>query len=321
MVQAQVIGGGTNGTKRSKMLPPTGEGPVEVTREALGGESEEKPQETGLLAEQERTAQATAGQKSEAEKAAETATAETAAQGGDPSARLRNLLPAEVATALVTELPDETSDPGSIITACEDRLRAATMLHEQLAKRILDSYFYYAGPAVRLAHKTESWRSAIDPSTGRKCRSWSAWLRMMKVSRQHAVRMAKEVPLMKALSGLDVKQLNTAQIDALSPVLNNSGSGEVRRLWTHAVGWGDTSGPSLLKLRAQLGLEPHQLISEGEEESSDSDSDLPVLRFQTRAGTFDAGMVRKVARSQPEIALLVARAIFDELGEEASAEG
>jgi hypothetical protein len=45
-----------------------------------------------------------------------------------------------------------------------------------------------------------------------------------------------------------------------------------------------------------------------------------VLRFQTSAGTFDDARVREVARAQPEVALLVARTIYAELGVDPAAE-
>jgi hypothetical protein len=298
MKKGTVVGGQANGEASAKaprgMLPPTGNGPIEVTRETLGS--------TAVLP---------------APKTDDKVQPEVAVRPGSNSPlQVASLVPPEVAASLEAELPAASEDLRTVITACEKRLHAAGMLHEAMKKKALTTYFYFAGPAVRLAHASESWRETVDPATGKRCRSWSAWLRSVKVSRQHAERMTKEEPLMEALKGLDVKQLNTAQIDALAPVLNRSGASEVRRLWTAAVGWGDTSGPSLMRLRAQLGLESGKEISEGEEESTSSAPDLPILRFQTKAGTFDANQVRTVARHQPEIARLVARTILDELGDE-----
>jgi hypothetical protein len=80
------------------------------------------------------------------------------------------------------------------------------------------------------------------------------------------------------------------------------------------MGWGDTSAPSLLKIRTQLGYEPDKAISEGED--GNSGDDTPVLKFQTKAGVFDAARVREAARAQPDIALLVAKEIFAVLGVE-----
>ena len=300
MKKGQVVGGQGSGGVATKpgrgMLPPTGNGPIEVTREALEELSGDGAIEKVEAAEAEAT------------------------QKEDSDAWLDNYLPSEVAASLKGDLPAEKDDTRTVISACEKRLHAAGMLHESLKKNALSAYFYYAGPAVRLVYSTESWRDTVDPATGKQCRSWSAWLRSVGVSRQHAERMTKEEPLMRALKDLDVKQLNTTQIDALSPVLNRFGPIEVKRLWTAAVGWGDTSGPSLLKIRVQLGLEPDRAISEGEEESAVTSPDLPVLRFQTKAGTFDANQVRTVARHQPDIALLVARTILDELGVQSGTE-
>lgn len=318
MKKGAIVGGGPEAAEAETkakpprgMLPPTGNGPIEVTRETLDSPSSELPtQSTGTAAAAPETLATSTGAV-----APETLATSPAAH----LAQLKKLLPPEVATTLDSALPEKDADRATVISACERRLHAAGILQNEMKSRALATYFYVAGPAVRLAWATESWRATMDPSTGNACRSWSAWLRINGVSRQHAYRMTKEEPLLEALKPHGVKNLDTAQIDALTPVMNNYGDGAVRRLWAAAMGWGDTSGPSLLKLRVQLGLEPSRLISEGEEPQKTSGTDLPVLRFQSRAGTFDADQVRKAARAQPDIARLVALAILEELGEETPA--
>ncbi|MGW0491170.1 hypothetical protein [Streptomyces olivaceus] len=218
-------------------------------------------------------------------------------------------LPSAIHQALVAELP-ENGTRGEIITACERRLHAAQTLREAMEQRALTAYFHYAGPAVRLANSSESWRNITDPSTGKPCRSWSAWLRIVKVSRQHAFRMVKEEPLMEALAGLNVGTLGVRQIDVLSPVLTSHGKERVRLVWTTAAETGDTSAPTLEKVRAQLGL---AVAAAGTDDDQDRSSSAPVLRFQATPGTFDESRVREVARSQPEVSLLVARTILSEL--------
>lgn len=290
MKKGQVVGGANGETVKIPrgMLPPTGNGPIEVTRETVDDTSGNTSVE-----------------------------AVTPKQIASPT--LADLVPAPVRDILTADLP-ESGEPGEIIVACEKRLYAANALLDAMQKKSLDSYFHYAGPAIRLAWETESWRSCMDPATGKECRSWSAWLRIVKVSRQHAYRMTKEEPIMEALSGLDVNKLGVRQIDALSPVLTNFGPKAVREVWTTAMGWGDTSAPALLKIRRQLGYEPEKVVSEGDEPSGASSSDVPVLRFQVKPGSFDAQRVREAARAQPEIALLVAKEIFAELGMEPEAE-
>lgn len=288
MKKGQVVGGKTDATGEVKiprgMLPPSGHGPIEVTRETLMEAADDKPVEAAMPK-----------------------------QASSPT--LADLVPANVRDILTADLP-ESGEPAEIVVACEKRLYAANALLDAMQKKTLSTYFDYAGPAVRLAWATESWRACKDPDTGKECRSWSAWLRIVKVSRQHAYRMTKEEPISEALSGLDIGKLGVRQIDALSPVLTNFGKKAVREVWTTAMGWGDTAAPSLLKIRRQLGYEPDKQVSEGEEERSGSGSDLPVLRFQTKPGTFDARLVREVARAQPDIALLVAKEIYSELGVE-----
>lgn len=291
MRKGTVVGGqaGASTTKPPRgMLPPTGTGPIEVTRETLADPAVVKAAETSVPKQ-------------------------------IPSPSLADLVPSSVQAILTAELP-EAGEPAEVIVACEKRLYAANALLDAMQKKTLSSYFHYAGPAVRLAWATESWRACKDPDTGKECRSWSAWLRIVGVSRQHAYRMTKEEPIREALAGLDVAKMGVRQIDALSPVLTNFGQKAVREVWTAAMGYGDTGAPSLLKIRRQLGYEPDRQISEGDEGSGDSGSDLPVLRFQMKPGTFDAKRVREAARAQPDIALLVAREIFAELGVEPGAE-
>lgn len=303
MKKGTVVGGQANGDTAVKiprgMLPPTGEGPIEVTRETLGDTTSDKPTEGAVM----RLTQPATPEAGEQQKAQRGKVATPALHG----------LSEAISKALVAELP-EAGEPAEVIVACEKRIHAANALLDEMQKRSLASYFHYAGPAVRLAWASESWRATIDPTTNKECRSWSAWCRMVKVSRQHAYRMTKEEPIMEALRGLDVGSLGVRQIDALSPVLTNFGEKGVREVWTTAMGWGDTSAPSLLKIRTQLGYEPDKMISEGEE--SGSGDDTPMLRFQTKAGVFDAARVREVAKAQPDIALLVAKEIFAALGVE-----
>lgn len=291
MRKGTVVGGQANGSAAKPvrgMLPPTGTGPIEVTRETL--------------------AEPAVG-----------ASVETVLPKQIASPTLADLVPVAVQDILKADLP-ESGEPAEVIVACEKRLYAANALLDAMQKKTLSSYFHYAGPAVRLAWRTESWRACKDPDTGKECRSWSAWLRIVKVSRQHAYRMTKEEPILEALEGTDVAKLGVRQIDALSPVLTNFGKKAVREVWTAAVGFGDTTAPSLLKIRRQLGYEPDRQVSEGDDESGGSGSELPVLRFQMKPGTFDAQRVREAARAQPEIALLVAKEIFSELGMEPTGE-
>jgi hypothetical protein len=287
MSKGQIIG---PKTPRRGMLPPSGHGPIEVTKDG----------ETSPVPSQQQTSEDTAQPVEEAEAAPA------------PAAEPDRLLPDVVGKALVAELPDISHSPAEIVVACEKRLHAANALLDAMQQKALSSYFQYAGPAVRLAWSTESWREAVDPSTGKPCRSWSAWLKLVKVSRQHAYRMTREEPLRDALAGLSVESLGVRQIDALSPVLTGHGPEKVRTVWEAALDLNDTSAPSLLRLRKQFGLDSVKEVSEGE--SNESKSDVPVLRFQSRPGAFDPDLVRRVARSQPEVSLLVARTIFKELG-------
>lgn len=221
-------------------------------------------------------------------------------------------LPDAIYQALIAELP-EVATKGEIITACEKRLHAAQTLRDAMESRALAAYFHYAGPAVRLAKASNSWQDITDPATGKPCRSFAAWLRAVKVSRQHAFRMIKEEPLLGALEGLGVGLLGVRQIDALSPVLTNHGKEKVRQVWTTAADTGDTNAANLEKIRDQLGLAGGPVDGDGEPETP---SATPMLRFQASPGTFDEGRVREVARAQPQISLLVARTILSELGED-----
>ncbi|MFE4264506.1 hypothetical protein [Streptomyces sp. NPDC056883] len=276
------------------VLPPLTGFPVHVTPETVG-----------------QTGQSAAASQLPAQ--ADGHSAESSAPSTEPAipTAVSEGLPTAIHQALVEELP-EAGTKGEIITACEKRLHAAQTLRDAMESRALAAYFHYAGPAVRLAKASDSWQDITDPATGKPCRSWSAWLRAVKVSRQHAFRMVKEEPLLEALEGLNVGVLGVRQIDALSPVLTNHGQVKVRLVWTTAAGTGDTSAPNLEKIRDQLGLAGDP--AGGDDEAGES-SATPVLRFQASPGTFDEGRVREVARAQPEVSLLIARTILSELGE------
>jgi hypothetical protein len=279
------------------VLPPLTGFPIEVTPENAGGPTPSEQDQSGRETEQAggdtRTASAPVVWAS-AEPAVPTAVSEG--------------LPEAIQQALTEELP-QSGAPAEVIRACERRLHAAQTLREAMEHRALAAYFHYAGPAVRLAHATESWRHEIDPATGKPFRSWAAFLRAVKVSRQHAYRMVKEEPLRGALAGLDIGQLGVRQIDVLSPVLTQHGPDNVRLLWQTAAETGDTGAPTLERVRDQLGL---AVVSAGSEDD-DQGGKAPVLRFQATPGTFDETKVREAARAQPEVALLVARTILAEL--------
>ncbi|WP_309049312.1 hypothetical protein [Streptomyces sp.] len=282
-----------------RVLPPLTEFPPHVTRETEGktegGGAALPEQATGSDAGRNLTS---TGLNLRAEPAIPTAVSEE--------------LPEAIQAALVEALPED-GEPGDIITACEKRLHAAQLLRDAMEQRTLTAYFHYAGPAVRLAHKG-SWRHIIDPTTGKPCRSWSAWLRTVNVSRQHAFRMVKEEPLLEALAGLEgVGALGVRQIDVLSPVLNNYGKDSVRLVWTTAAASGDTSAKALEAVRDQLGFTTAKEVDEDEPPTTATST--PVLRFQANPGTFDEAKVREAARAQPEVALLVARTILAELGD------
>lgn len=279
---------GQKGSGRN-VLPPVTGFPVVVTRETVG-----QP-----------------GQPGTAHLPAQTAGDERETEPSEPAipTAVTEGLPAAIHQALIAELPRGDGAPGEVITACEKRLHAAQMLRDAMDQRALAAYFHYAGPAVRLAHSTDSWQHITDPETGKPCRSWSAWLRAAKVSRQHAFRMVREEPLLEALEGLNVGALGVRQIDALSPVLTNHGKDKVRLVWTTAADTGDTNAPNLEKVRDQLGL----AVPTNSDNNPDKSPAAPVLRFQASPGTFDESRVREVARSQPEVALLVARTILSEL--------
>lgn len=286
------------------VLPPMGGYPIEVTRD---GDGENVGQEAGTPA---------AGVPAPArpEPAAPVVTA-TAAPGV-PSA-ITEGLPEAIQHSLTRELPASTAAPAEVITACEQRLHAAQTLSEAMEARKLAAYFHYAGPAVRLAHATGHWRQVVDPSTGKPVRSWSAWLRLRKVSRQHAHRMVKEQPITEALAGLNTGTLGVRQIDALSPVLTQHGKPQVRMVWETAAETGDTSAPSLERVRDQLGFRPTDNDGDdGEDEGKPSSA--AMVRFQAAPGRFDENLVRTATRAQPEVARMIARTILAELGDDAT---
>ncbi|MGW0844197.1 hypothetical protein ACWD26_29480 [Streptomyces sp. NPDC002787] len=222
-----------------------------------------------------------------------------------PNAVSEGLSPA-IQQALEAALPDDSAAPGEIITACERRINAAQVLQDAMNKRAREAYFHYAGPAVRLVHRTQSWRHIEDPTTKKPYRSWSAWQRGNGISRQHAYRMVNEQPLVEAL-GLDYGDLGVRQVDVLTPVLINYPERLVE-LWQAAVEAGDTSATNLLKIRDALGLSP--MDGKGQEDDASDEKSAPVLKFQAAPGSFDPARVVEATKAAPGVARLIADQIY-----------
>ncbi|MFI9206402.1 hypothetical protein [Streptomyces sp. NPDC053048] len=218
-------------------------------------------------------------------------------------------LPEQVRTNLDAKLPDESADPAAIIQACALRIDAALTVHKAIEHYGNETLFRYAGPAIRLAHRTKAWQDDVNPETNKPFRGFNPWCRHMGISKSQAYRMVNEEPVADALRPLNPGQLSTKQVDVLAPVLRQHDAARCRRVWEVATKMGATDHKTLLKARDSLDL---AIAAEQEEDDRQSlSTPVPVVRFQ--AGRYDRDSVRTAVRSDPELARLLARDILDEL--------
>lgn len=220
-------------------------------------------------------------------------------------------LPQQIRTTLDAVLPDDTAEPAAIVQACELRIDAALTVQKAIEHYGSETLFRYAGPAVRLTHRTKSWQHKVDPATGKPFRGFNPWCRHVGISKSQSYRMVNEEPVADALRSLNPGQLTTKQVDVLAPVLRQHDAARCRRVWEAATKMGSTDHKTLLKARDSLALAVAEEQDEDGPKPSTGGGRLPVVRFQ--AGRYDRDSVRTAVRSDPELARILARDILEEL--------
>ncbi|WP_435271323.1 hypothetical protein [Streptomyces sp. 1222.5] len=221
-------------------------------------------------------------------------------------------LPQQIRTTLDAELPGDDADPAAIIQACELRIDAALTVQKAIEHYGNETLFRYAGPAVRLAHRTKSWQDKLDPATNKPFRGFNPWCRHVGISKSQSYRMVNEEPVSDALRSLNPGQLTTEQVDILAPVLRQHDAARCRRVWEVATKMGATDRKTLLKARDSLELTVAEEADDDDRQPGKAQGErVPVVRFQ--AGRYDRESVRTAVRSDPEFARLLARDILAEL--------
>ncbi|MFI7278475.1 hypothetical protein [Streptomyces sp. NPDC049879] len=220
-------------------------------------------------------------------------------------------LPDTVTEVLAAELPDASAPPAEIIDGCERRIEAVLAVNDAIDQRKADFLLEFAGPAVRLAKATESWRHKVDPATGKAFRSFAAWRRYVRVSHAHAYRMVDEQPVAEALAPIYTGPLTGKQVDVLAPILRNHGDAAVRDTWETASKTGTPSAPKLARARDLLG---YAINPEPPEDDDDGPGGELALRINPAKVNF--GKVREVSRSAPNVWRAIARTILDEVGDD-----
>ncbi|MFE9341316.1 hypothetical protein [Streptomyces sp. NPDC007063] len=221
-------------------------------------------------------------------------------------------LPEGITRALLTPLPAENEDPKSVAAACTERISASITLREAIEHYAEESFFRYAGPAVRRIYRAEGWRHLKDPETGKPFRGFRAWLRWQGISKSQAYRMVDEEPVREAL-GLADGTLEARQVAVLAPVLRQYGAVKLRELWQAAETMGGTS-PAKLK-QARAGLELTELAASDSQVGPDGDgkSRTAPLILRVQPGRFDESLAREYARQDPELARVLAQTLLDEV--------
>jgi hypothetical protein len=208
------------------------------------------------------------------------------------------LLAPELDAILKKALPDEAADPKTIVHACEERLYAAARLQEAMTRATTRVYFEQAGPAVRLAYKTGSWREMQDPKTGKPFRAFRRWLESNEVSRAHGYRMLDVAPVAEALAPDFAGELTSKQVRVLAPILRANGPESIRAVWNSALQVeGNTQAPALEAARDRLNFAsgPATEMDDG----APAPERLPVLQITAGSGRIEVDRVREIARRDP----------------------
>ncbi|MFB7598363.1 hypothetical protein [Streptomyces sp. NPDC056160] len=221
-------------------------------------------------------------------------------------------LPQQVRTNLDAPLPDETSDPEAILQACALRIDAALTVQKAIEHYGNETLFRYAGPAVRLVHRSKSWQHEMDPATNKPFRGFNPWCRRMGISKSQSYRMVNEEPVADALRSLNPGPLTTEQVDVLAPVLRQHDAAHCRNVWETAKKMGGTDRKTLAKARDALALAVAEEKDDDGQEPRKGNTERPVIvRFQ--AGRYDRESVRAAVRTDPQLARVLALDILDEL--------
>jgi hypothetical protein len=286
------------------MLPPSGSGPIEVTREVLEAEQVSK------------------AQPAPAAEAAPEPAAVLPAQPAEPVPA-----PAAERTAIVPgELPPDTAPAAEILSACEQIILAVRMEAEERLREVESAWISKAGPAVRLVHRTKAYKDMTDAS-GKPYRSFQRWAQeRCGISRPHAYRMVSEGPVADALAPFShIGPLTTRQVDVLAPILRQHGEDAVRRVWSAAESTGGTSAKQLEVKRDVLGLGTNPEDYEPVRELAAVTPVAALAQVQKAVVSSDRAVLKEAAMASPNAArqtMLAAlklasdlQAVLNELGE------
>jgi hypothetical protein len=303
MVKGQVIGGGEqqqatgSGRRRGGMLPPTGAGPIEVTREVLEAEQaarerQQEPAETTpeVVPAPEQTA--VVPPRSEAAPAAPVEVAASVASVAAPSGD-------------VVDLPGDDAPAAEILARCEQIILAARIDAEAKLRAIETAWLSQAGPAVRLVHRTKAYRELTD-GAGKPYRSFQRWAQeRCGISRAHAYRMVSEEPVRLALAPIYTGPLTTRQVDVLAPILRQYGSADaVRKVWSAAESTGGTSAQQLLMKRDVLELVTGQEDYEPPRESTETTPEATLAQMHKAVTDPNRSVIKQAVAAAPATARL-----------------
>ncbi|MDX3208698.1 hypothetical protein [Streptomyces scabiei] len=202
-------------------------------------------------------------------------------------------------------IPTDQSDLDAVADACQRIILESRRVYEMDKAKSRETYFRYAGPAVRTMHHTKAFKRVADPETGENYRSFRKWLSDLGVSKSHGYRMLDESPVAHALRSVYQGPLESSQVEILAPVVRQHGFDSGRKLWQACAELGDTSSKALALMRDTMGL---TVNNEGVEPPSPAESipapaREPALRLTAKS--FNADRVREFARQQPDLMRLI----------------
>lgn len=303
--KGQPIGGSTGQQpRRGGMLPPSGAGPVEVTKEWLHQEEKSDGRTTAGTA------------------LVSVAPAEAPAAVVDPTVpgQQGSEEPAAPDVWQATRLPDPSSSPADQLAVCERGIHSAKAVWKARVDGATEQFIADAGPYLCWVHENKLYKLMLDNS-GKPYRAFPKYLREQHdLTERTGYRITQTLPLLNILrrAGRQIDDLSSRQVDKLHPVRLKHGGAAVLKVWGTASSTMKGSQPTpdeLEKAKQLLGLvvaPPEPDEDSRELTSATVDAGAAIERA---AKLLLPGTVREAVKKDPDRVRLLYRVIGDALNE------
>lgn len=291
--------GGKNDRRAGRgMLPPTGNGPVEVTPE--------------WLREQQ------AGQSGAPLAPAGAAGAAPAATGAAPEAPA-GAPGAAPATIAAPQLPDPDLSPADQLAVCERAIHAAKAKWQQAVEKATNEHLVdEAGPYLAWVHEHKLYRLMLDPA-GAAYGNFERYLKEQHgLSKATGHRIVRAIPLLRILqaAGRVVPDLSVRQVRELHPVRLQHGHDAVVTVWDTACETKKGALPTPEELAKAKVLRGFATKGDDEEDRPEVTSGpKPGAAVARAAKILVPETVREAVKEDPDRVLLIMRVLRSALQE------